>query len=218
MALLLLTHENIEHAKSAMRGVFPQVRAAHRVEALAAGLSFQTYASLLAAIKLGKRPYPLVGSVELARFSARLHDLGYANVDPHGLTDVVRSLSMPQRPWAEYKNGDWAVNNRWYRECQRRDIPDIYIATRAKYVKLNWDCISRDSKHDTHLGEDSGVVLLQQMFNRFQELARPNAGRAIFQGNSFVGHIDNLPPDVARNIADAFFIMLTAPPEQKMVA
>ncbi|ABD89449.1 hypothetical protein RPC_3923 [Rhodopseudomonas palustris BisB18] len=218
VALLLLTSVNIEYTKSALRSVFPHVKATHRAEALAAGLCFRTYASLLATLKRDEMARCTVGFIDLARFSTRLQELGYHTVDPSSLIAIARSPAMPLRPWAEYKNGDRVANYRWFRECQRRDIPDIYIETRAKYVRLNWDCISRDPKHDTHLGEDQGANLVRKMFARFQALTRHRSGKAMFEGSSFVGFVDHLLPDVARDIADEFYTMLTVPPAQKMAA
>ncbi len=40
----------------------------------------------------------------------------------------------------------------------------------------------------------------------------------MFDGTSFVGTIDNLLPDVARNIADEFYAMLIASPAQAVAA
>ena len=44
------------------------------------------------------------------------------------------------------------------------------------------------------------------MFATFQSLARHSPGRSMFEGNSFVGSVTNLVPDIARNLADEFFV------------
>lgn len=217
MALLLLAPDNIEYMKSAMRAALPHVRATHRTEALAASFGFRTYASLLALLPSATK-HPPARLFDPVRFSARLHELGYVAVDGSSLIDIIRSPTMSLRPWTEFRNGDRAASNRWFYECQRRNIPDLYIASRAKYAKLNWDCISRDPKDDTHLGEDQGADLVRKMFARFQALARRSPGKAMFQGSSFVGTIDNLLPDVARDIADEFYTMLIAPSAQVVAA
>lgn len=210
MALLLLVPDNIEYVKSSIRDSFPQVRASHRAEALAAALGFRTYASLLASMGSAGET-ACARSVELARFSARTHELGYDAFDPAALIQIVRSSAMPVRPWTEFQKGDLQANNRWFYECQRRNVPLITIETRVKYVTLNWDCISRDPKFDTHLGEDRGAHLVRRMFATFQSLARHSPGKAMFEGSSFVGSAENLVPDVARDLADAFYMMLSAP-------
>lgn len=217
MALLLLASENIEHAKSALRGAFPHVKAAHRAEAFASALGFRTYASLLA----GRSPvgtHAPAKSVELAAFSRRLHELGYVAINPASLLQIVRSPAMPLRPWVEFKKGDLTTNNRWFYGCQKRNIPHITLETRAKYVTLSWDCISRDPKCDTHLGEDQGAILVRRMFATFQSLARLRPGNSMFEGSSFVGSVTNLMPDIARNLADEFFVMLVAPTDQAIAA
>lgn len=217
MALLLLTSDNIEYVKSAMRAALPHVKPTHRTEALAASFGFRTYASLLASLNRIAR-HPAACFFDPARFSEHLHELGYAAVDGSPLVGIIRSPMMPLRPWREFRNGDLAANNCWFYECQRRNIPDLYIELRAKYAKLNWDCISRDPKDDTLLGQDRGADLVRKMFARFQALTRHSPGRAMFDGSSFVGTIDNLLPDVARDIADEFYAILIAPPAQAAAA
>lgn len=215
MALLLLAQDNIEYTKLYMREAFPHVRSAHRTEALAASLGSRTYASLLATPVAKHHAARFFDS---ARFSARLQELGYTAVDGTPLVAIIRSPLMPLRPWAEFKDGDLAANNRWFYACQRRNIPDLYIELRAKYAKLNWDCISRDREDDTHRGEDDGADLVSKMFAKFNALKGHSSGKAMFQGTSFVGEIDNLLPDVARDIADEFYTMLIAPPRRAVAA
>lgn len=217
MALLLLAPENIEHAKSAMRDAFPHVKATHRAEALAASLGFRTYASLLAGLNPTGTGV-LARPVELATFLRRLDELGCEAFNPASLIQIVRSPAMPLRPWVEFKKGDLAANNRWFYGCQRRNIPHITLETRVKYVSLNWDCISRDPKYDTHLGKDHGAALVRRMFATFQSLAGRGPGKPMFDGSSFVGSVENLTPDIARNLADAFFMMLVAPADYAMAA
>lgn len=216
MALLLLTLDNMEYMKSSMRDVLPHAKPTHRTEALAAGFGFRSFASLLAALNVAAI-LPAARFFDPARFSERVLELSYDAVDPRPLIDIVRSSKVPLRPWTEFRNGDRAANL-WFYECQRRSIPDIYIEMRTKYAKLNWDCISLDPKYDTHLGEDQGAHLVRTMFARFQALARASSGRAMFEGTSFVGKIDHLLPDVARDIADEFYMMLTAPLAQNIAA
>lgn len=210
MAVLLLAPSNIEQVKLSMRDAFPQVRASHRAEALASALGFQTHASLLALMRYSTET-AVARVIELARFSARTSQLGYDHCDPKPLIQIIRSPALPLRPWAEFRRGDSQVNNRWFYECQRRNIPLITVETRAKYTTLNWDCISRDPKYDTHLGEDEGAHLVRRMFAVFQSLVRHSPGKAMFKGSSFVGSVDNLLPDVAKNLADAFYMLLTTP-------
>lgn len=139
-------------------------------------------------------------------------------LNPASLVQIVRSSAMPLRPWVEFKKGDLATNNRWFYRCQKRNIPHVTLETRVKYVTLSWDSISRDPKYDTHLGEDQGAILVRRMFATFQLRARHSPGRSMFEGSSFVGSVTNLVPDIARNLADEFFLMLVAPVDQAIAA
>jgi hypothetical protein len=211
MTLFLLNSDNIEHAKFELRSALPDVKASHRVEALAAAIGYRTFASLLADLRQHAPLRRAAKHVEPVRFSARLLQLGYESVDPSPITKIARS--MPLRPWAEYKAGDRDANDRWFRECQRRNIPNIYIETRSKskYVTLNWDCIAQDSEHDVHRQADDGANFVRQMFSRFQSHTRHASGKPEFFGSSFVGSIDRLMPEIARELAEEFFMMFTIP-------
>jgi hypothetical protein len=136
MAVFLLDTDNLEHAKTGMRTVWPQVGASHRAEAFAAAIGFRTFAALLADLKCSAPLRAAVRQVEPLRFLTRLRELGCGVIDAGLLTDLARSAAMPTRPWAEYKTCDRAANDRWFRECQHRDIPNLFIETRTKYAKL----------------------------------------------------------------------------------
>ena len=125
---------------------------------------------------------------------------------------------MPAPAWCEYRTGDRAANDRWFRACRQRDIPNVYIERRRKYVKLNWDCISIHPDGETHLRGAHGTALVEEMFGRFQSLCRPDPGHAEFFGSAFVGSIDRLLPGVARDLADEFFMLLYAPMERRAAA
>jgi len=210
MAIFLITHENIEYVKAALRQTFPGVRSAHRIEAFATALGYRTYAALLADLRPGEQ-FPAIASVSQLRFSSRLAELGYPGCEMSELAQIVRSPDLPHRPWAVFKNGDLSANNRWYRECQRRDIPNVRIETRTKLVELSWDCISQDNRHD----DTRGTEHLDAMFARFQKRSYPSSTRPIFFGSAFVGSIDRLLPEVAMDIADEIFKVLMEPIERE---
>jgi hypothetical protein len=56
------------------------------------------------------------------------------------------------------------------------------------------------------------------MFARFQSRAQHAPGKPEFFGSAFVGSIDRLLPDTARDLADDFFMMLTASVQQRAAA
>ncbi len=218
MAALLLSPYNIALVKRALRDRLPGARSSHRVEAFAAAAGYRTYAALLADVKRSEGMHPTVACLDPDRFAARLDVLGYGQVDQDILADIVRSPDMSEPLWREYRNRDRAANDRWFRECQRRDIPNVYIELRTKYAELNWDCISIDPSGETHLRDEQGTALVREMFRRFQCLARPDPGKSEFFGSAFVGSVDRLLPDIARNLADEFFMLLYTPMQQRAAA
>jgi len=218
MAASLLTRDNIDFVKRALRGTLPAVRASHRAEAFAAAAGFRTHAALLAALKGTGDDHPSFVNVDPARFAARLADFGHGGADGESLVGLVRSPALPAPLWREYRSGDRTANDRWFRACRRRDIPNVYIERRRIYAKLNWDCISIHPDGETHLRGAHGTALVEEMFRRFQSLARPDPGRAEFFGSAFVGSVDRLLPEIARDLADAFFTLLYAPTERHAAA
>lgn len=218
MAALLLTPDNIDFAKRALRSRFPSVKSSHRIEAFAAATGHRTHAALLADLMRSEGTRALVTRVNPDRFVARLHELGYGTADLRTLTDIVRSTDIPQPIWREYRNRDLAENDRWFRECERRDIPNVYIKMRRKYAELNWDCISIDPSGEKHVRDEQGTTLVGEMFRRFQSLARPDPGKSEFFGSAFVGSIDRLLPEIARNMADEMFMLLYTPMPRQAAA
>jgi len=218
MPLFFLTPDNCEFAKRAMRARLPMVKSAHLTEALAAALDFRTHAALLAAVKLSDPRRPVLVQADPARLSGRLQQLGYESVDSSGLVEIVRSPDMPVNAWREFRNGDRAANDRWYRECQRRDIPNVYIRLRTKYAELSWDCISIDPSGEDHVREDRGSALVEVMFKQYQALAKGDPTKSEFFGSAFIGSIERLSPPVAREIADDFFMRLYMPMVQRAAA
>jgi hypothetical protein len=218
MPVFFLTPDNCEFAKRAMRGRLPLVKSTHLTEALAAAFGYRTHAALLASLELSDARRPALVPVDPARLSSRLQELGCGIVDPSGLVEIVRAPEMPAGVWREFRNGDVAANNLWFRECERRDIPNVYIQLRTKYAKVSWDCISIDRRGEDHVREDKASALVDVMFRRFQVLAKGDPAKSEFFGSAFVGSVDRLSPSVARDIADDFFMRLYMPMAQRAAA
>jgi len=218
MVGLLLSPNNLRFVKRSLQREFPDVQSAHRTEAFAAAAGYRTHAALLADQKQSEGMNPKVILIDSNQFLGRLHELGHETADMRALVDILRSSGMPEPLWREYRNGDLAENDRWFRECKRRGIPNIYIQKRRRYVKLSWDCISIDPSDEKHVRDKQGTALVDEMFRRFQSLAQPDPGKCEFFGSAFVGSVDRLLPEVARNIADEFFILLYAPMLRRAVA
>lgn len=211
MVAWLLTRQNLEFAKRTLRSRLLGVSSSHRTEAFAAACGYRTHAALLSDLREFEDSRPAIANLEPRRFVKRLSELGHDAVNTSILSDLARSVDLPLSLWREYGNHDHAENNRWYRECQRRDIPNVYIQLRRKYAKLSWDCISIDPKGEAHLRGQRANKLVDEMFRRYQSLACPDPGKSVFFGSAFAGSIDRLLPEVARNIADELFILLYLP-------
>lgn len=215
MALILIDNENLEFLKVAMHQAWPNAESTHRLEGLAAALGFKTYAALLTNSHAGQN---ILARVSASEFENRMKTLGSTIEGASLLCKIVRDNAMPSRLWAEFKRGDLESNNYWFRECRARGIPMIYVEPRTKYAELSWDCISLDNRHDHHFnGPDSGGFV-RRLFARFQQLARGTAHRAEFFGSAFVGNIDGLSIEMARDMADEFYIMLCEPLRPSLAA
>lgn len=208
MAALLLTLENVEFVKEHLRGALPAAKSAHLTEALAFGLGFRTHAALLAAIKAAPTARPLLGVIDDTRIATRLVELGYPDTGPVVTLDAIRSRELPDRIWTEFRNGDRNANDLWFFECRHRNIPNLRIERRRKYVELHWDSISIHPDDEAHVQGTNGRALVRKMYDTFQGIARTAEGKPLFHGSSFVGSVDRLSPEMARAMADAFFAML----------
>ncbi|RWC37997.1 MAG: hypothetical protein EOS28_31250 [Mesorhizobium sp.] len=211
MAAVLLTSDNLDFVKTNLRQAVPQVKSSHLTEALAFGAGYRTHASLLVAMKSARLSQPLLGDVDWSLITSRLTAFGYVGVDLSSLDAITRAPGLPKRIWIEFRSGDIGSNNYWFRECRQREIPNIRIERRTKYVKLNWDCISIDPSREAHVQGEFGTALGREMFKAYQSIARRIPGKSEFVGSSFVGSVDHLLPEAAHEIADAFFAMLYTP-------
>jgi hypothetical protein len=219
MPIFFLTPDNCDFAKRAMRLRLTSVKSTHLTETLASASGFRTHAALLAAVGVSDARRPTLVSVEPSRLTARLQELGHPPHDAAAvLIETLRASEMPVGTWREYRSRDVAAINTWFRECKRRDIPNVYIQLRTKYAKVSWDCISVDPRDESHLREEAGSALGALMFKRYQELAKGDPAKSVFSGSAFVGSVDRLSPAVARDIADDFFMRLYIPMMQRAAA
>lgn len=212
MSLIILTPTNLEALKREARTAMPEVRSAHLTEALATALGFRTHAALLAAIEADFGRPPNLADCLQSCFVQRLNQLGYDGIATAELDAIVRGPAMPERPYAEFRSGDVDANNRQFYACQRGNRPMITLTMARTYVKLNWDCITISPDHEGYLfGDDDGRAFGQNLFRQFQEHARRAPGKPMFTGGAFVGWIEKLLPETARNLAEAFYRKLYLP-------
>lgn len=211
MASILLTLDNIDFVKSELRKAMPAAKSAHLTEALAFGAGYNTHAAMLAAIKTSTGHRPILAKLDDTRIAARLSALGQAMPSAVSTVTTARSSELPERVWVEFRNGDMSANHFWFRECQKRNIPNLRIERRRKYVKLSWDCISIDSRNEGHVRDERGNALLRRMVKTYHAIAHRLPAKPRFFGSSFVGSVDQLLPELACDLADEFFAMLYEP-------
>jgi hypothetical protein len=211
MPVFFLTQDNCDFVKRRLRQDLPSIKSAHLTEALASALGFRTNAALRVALPSQDAERPPLIRIDTALWLARLRELGYASSDPAFLVEAARAPDLPVGVWREFRNGDIVANNTWFRDCERRDIPNVYIELRTKYARLNWDCISIIRSNDDHVREKQADALVDIMFKRYQALAKGDPARSLFEGSAFIGWIDRLSPQIARTIADDFFQRLYRP-------
>jgi hypothetical protein len=211
MALLILTQENVDLVKLELRANLPQVASAHLTEALAAALGFRTNAALRTAIAAELERLPSTAFGDAESLNRRLSEFGYAICDPNILSNAIRQRMIYDRPYAEFKRGDVGANNAFFSLCQETSRPIVTIAMARQYAELQWDCITIDANHDAHVRDGACPELVRSMFARFQIRARGARGKPDFCGSAFVGRVERLLPEAARDLAEDFFSMLYAP-------
>lgn len=207
MTALLLTPDNLKFAKTRLKSAVVGVKSAHLTEALASACRFRTHAALLAALASHTHNRPALAKLDLGRLKERLISLGYSACE-FANGRIVEGDALPDPIWFAFRRGDDTANDAWLRQCRTRNIPNIYAHIGSRYWSLAWDCISTDKSYDARVRGQSGDRLTQTMFDQFQRRTRPDSGRPIFDGSAFVGKVERLTPDIARDLADDFFALL----------
>jgi hypothetical protein len=217
MVAWLLSHDNTEFAKLALRSELPSVKSSHLVEAFAASLGFRTYAALLARQKEANPLRPPFCHADSNLLSERLSELGYSVTVWDVMAAVALRSGIPNPCWREFPNRNLEANNSWFRQCQRFGLPNVCIKVRKKYVRVCWDCISISPQEDKHVRGQSRELMhamfkdFQTTCKEFQTTAGSAGGKPYFFGSAFVGSVDNLLPPSARKLADHLFERLYLP-------
>lgn len=206
MALLALTQDNIDFIKRGLKPSYPSVKSAHLSEAIAAGCGFRTNIALVTSLRAADPRRPDLAEVDAGRFIARLAELGYSALDGAALPGMVRSQEMPERIWLIRKSGDKPLLNDWFRECQQRDIPYVYITTRRTLAQVDWDYFALDPKHDHWLGKGN-PDLDNKMFREIRHLAEARPGNPLRFGSAMVGGVKDVPIEWAAEVAEVAFEM-----------
>ncbi|MEQ8406098.1 MAG: hypothetical protein RKE49_13455 [Oceanicaulis sp.] len=122
---------------------------------------------------------------------------------------LVEASRIIQRTFKYIKEGDHRAESAWFRRSQNAGLPFIHVVKRRKYARLSWDCITLPADRDHRLRADPDCLLVRRLFDIFQSEAKGAPGKPFFDGQAFVGDIDNLLPQAAEKLADRYFLELT---------
>ena len=104
MAFMMLTRRNVAAPKSSLLKTFPEVGSGHVDEALAAGIGFRTYASLLAALKAQSQAQVTI-VLDERLVEGRIRELSGHDVDTEKLDRVLWRTELPDS--GAPRLGDW---------------------------------------------------------------------------------------------------------------
>ena len=212
MSFMLYTDVNMEAFKAALRRVLPQVKSSHLTEAIAYGTGHQTHAALLAQAASTPPQWPLLLGISAPHIVLRLRQLGYDIAGIGSIRAFTRPEAVIDKMYIEVKNRDLRTVNAWFRMCQDRNIPYVYLEKMRKYYRLHWDCISLSTKNETHVTGDAGDMFGKMMFHNFQTLAKTiPEGKPTYFASSFAGSIKHLDERIAHQMAEMIFGMLYLP-------
>lgn len=204
VTLVRLTDDNLVHLKRLLRAAHPEVRASHITEALARGFGRGVYAAMLAEMKAQPAMAAPLARFDGLAFANRLAELSKVPLSGFQLSRE----GIPDPCWLEFPKQNLQMNNTWYAECRRENLPNICLRVRRTYAELAWDCISLDARYEHAAHGKRGSVLGTRMFELFQSRARGRPGKPIYFGSAFVGTIDPIDIDTARLLADDYFELL----------
>lgn len=205
MTAVLITEDNLAHIKGNLRQHFDkQVKSAHLTEAIAAALGRRTHAALLTDLPLPSAR-PKAALFDEGAFSSRLATLGYAEVlMPEALWETAAMNDLPGAVIKEFSDDDKRGADRWFVECERRNIPWVRVMTKRKYAKVEWDHWSLESDLD------------EKMRARFSEACsvvdvifkRHRVQRSRSNPHPMVGSFEHIPLLAARQAAGEMFVMM----------
>lgn len=211
MPLVILTQINVDAAKMALRKSLPNIRSGHLTEALASGLGFNTNAALRAAIASEAAKPPALADADPELFVGRLSAFGYHDGGAEAFVAAMREDVLDETPYARFRRGDLAANERHFKICEARNRPMMMVKVGRQYAELEWDCVTIDSSCDKHVSGPESSDLGQAMLRLFRERARGAPGKPLFYGKAFTGSIMKLLPDTACQLAEDYFKLLYLP-------
>ena len=106
--------------------------------------------------------------------------------------------------FCEVRPNDIGTVNKWFRQCQARNIPYVVVTHRAKYSKVAWDHVSLPKEADSKL-EAAARAMTDQLKAIFRRHANP---KSTFMFSAGVGEFDKLLPAQARAAANEIYHVL----------
>lgn len=205
MAIFLPNHHNIRFLKSVLRNDFG-MRSAHATEAIASLLGFRSHASFLAA---GSQLTDVTAfNVDFEAFEERAAQLGYEETSSEYLHMIFKDIAWPEPAWKFFDKRDAKGRDTWFFECKKRAIPFLHIAKARKYCTVEWDHITMDSDYDQMVRKAGDGDMGQVLFKTYQFIALGAEPKSFFSGSSMVGNVKGLSDGSARQIANAFAMLL----------
>ncbi len=101
------------------------------------------------------------------------------------------------KAFAECLSRDVDSQNRWYAECQRDNLPYVWIEHRKKYAAVHWDCITLNSEREKMIDQDEANIA-KELVAVFDGCS----GKSPPYNKVFVGKVDFLPPAEAQIVAE----------------
>lgn len=205
MTAVLVTEDNLAHIKGNLRLHFgKQVKSAHLTEAIAAALGRRTHAALLTDLPLPSvRPKAVL--FDETAFSARLAALGYADLRmPDSLWETADMNNLPEAALKQFSDDDKQGADRWFKECERRNIPWVRVMTKRKYATVEWDHWSLESDLDEKMRArfSEACRVVDDIFKRHRvQRSRSNP-------HPMVGSFEHIPVLAARQAAGEMFMLM----------
>lgn len=205
MAILLPTSENIRLLKATLMRDF-EMRSAHASEAIAALIGFRSNAAYLTTSN--HLPDVTVYEVDFDAFEERSVHLGYDRASSEFLRFLFKGIPWPNPAWKMIDKRDSAARDAWFYECQRRKIPFLHVAKARKHFSVHWDHISLDSDYDRMIRQSADGEMARVLFRTYQLIASGLEPKSFFDGGALVGDVTGLSESSARQIANAFALLL----------
>jgi hypothetical protein len=205
MTAVLVTEDNLAHIKGNLRNHFgKQVKSAHLTEAIAAALGRRTHAALLTDLPLPSARLKAV-LFDDGAFATRLAALGYTDLPmPDTLWETAVMNDLPKAAIKEFPDDDKRSADRWFVECERRNIPWVRVMTKRKYAKVEWDHWSLESDLDEKMRArfSEACSVVDDIFKRHRvQRSRPNP-------HPMVGSFEHIPMPAARQAAGEMFLLM----------